>query len=106
LTRQAPRAPVRTCIGCRIRREQHELLRLARTPDGIRFDPDGRLPGRGTYLCPDRACIDDAARRDAGALRRALRGGSVAEAVAALRAARETVVQHQVPDGTVRSENA
>jgi uncharacterized protein len=104
--RQAPRAPVRTCIGCRTRRGKHELLRLARTPEGIRFDPDGRLPGRGAHLCPDETCIDAAARRDAGALRRALRGGSAAEAATALETARRRVVQHQVPDGTVRSENA
>jgi len=114
--REAPREPVRTCVACRAARPQRELLRLARTPDGIRFDTSGRLPGRGAYLCPETPCLDTAAHRGAAALRRALRGGSEAEMLAALASIRDQGhgpttgnhqdVQHQVPDSTVRSENA
>ena len=102
----APRAPVRTCVGCRRAREQHDLLRIARTPDGVRFDPDGRLPGRGAYLCPDPNCIAAARRRGASPLRRALRGTEEAAANVALDQLEANVVSHQVPAGTKRSENA
>ncbi len=102
----APRTPVRTCVGCRRRRPQDELLRLARTPWGIRCEAGRRLPGRGAYVCPDPNCIDMTSRRDAGALRRALRGGTADEATLALEGARAMVEAHQVPEGTVRSENA
>ena len=42
-----------------------------RAPDGtVQADPGGRAPGRGAYVCHDRACIDAAITR--GALARAL----------------------------------
>jgi uncharacterized protein len=88
LVREAPRQPTRTCVGCRTARPQQDLLRLAATPDGIRFDHRRRLPGRGAYLCPDPGCIDAATRRGASTLRRALRGAPEAETVAALEAIR------------------
>ena len=102
----APRAPVRTCVGCRRARPKRALLRIARTPEGVRVDPDARRPGRGAYLCPDRDCIAAARRRGAGPLRRALRGAGADEANAALDHLEAIVVHHQVPAGTVRSENA
>lgn len=91
-------------MGCRTTRPQGELLRLARTPDGVRFDPTQRLDGRGAYLCPDPTCVAAATRRGAGPLRRALSGAPEAEVRAALDALRTEVVQ--VPVSTVRSENA
>ena len=49
------RFPVRTCVACRARRAQAELLRLARGTDGLlELDPERRIPGRGWYLCSDR----------------------------------------------------
>lgn len=105
-------APARTCVGCRSNRPKDTLLRFARTPAGVRFDPERRLPGRGAYLCPQPTCLDAASRRDAAGLRRALRGAPHAEVTAALAAARSQIgrqhqgVHHQVPQGTVRSESA
>ena len=65
--------PQRTCVGCRVRRPQPALLRVARRPDGtVCLDTDGRGPGRGAYLCPDTACVAQAERRRA--FNRALRG--------------------------------
>jgi uncharacterized protein len=102
----------RTCVGCRTARPKDELVRLAQTPDGVRFDPRRRLPGRGAYLCPHPTCIDAATRRNAAGLRRALRGvpeAELSEALAALRSEigrRHQGVHHQVPEGTVRSESA
>jgi uncharacterized protein len=78
-------------------RPKDELLRLARTPSGVRFDPDHRLPGRGAYLCPAAACVTTARRRDAAAIRRALRGAPVDEVLAALDALPTEVLRHQVP---------
>ncbi|MFN2489937.1 MAG: YlxR family protein [Actinomycetota bacterium] len=72
--------PIRTCVGCRRRRGQAEMLRVARSPDGtIAVDPkvsggperSSRGAGRGAYLCADRACVEQAMSRRA--LRRALR---------------------------------
>lgn len=80
-------APQRTCVGCRRLRAKGELLRIARTPAGVRFDPHQLLPGRGAYVCPDPDCIAAAARRGATNLRRALRGAGEIEVRVALDAA-------------------
>lgn len=56
--------PERSCIGCRRKRAQHELIRL-RVEDGrVRLATPG-APGRGAYLCPDPACLEAAGRRRA-----------------------------------------
>ena len=48
------RIPVRTCVACRARRPQAELLRIAKGPNGL--EPDGmrKLEGRGWYVCKDK----------------------------------------------------
>jgi uncharacterized protein len=105
LSDTALRAPVRMCVACRTVRPQDELLRVARTPNGVCADGETRRPGRGAYVCPDTDCIATARRRDASLLRRALRGGSGSEIDAAL----DTLsgkVRSEVPEGTVRSEHA
>jgi predicted RNA-binding protein YlxR (DUF448 family) len=43
--------PVRTCVGCRSRREQPELLRFVRQGDRWAADGRRRSAGRGSYLC-------------------------------------------------------
>ncbi len=49
--------PIRTCVGCRRRREKVELLRWVVDRDGIaRPDPEARLPGRGAYVCRSPEC--------------------------------------------------
>lgn len=50
--------PVRTCIGCRERKEKKTLIRLVKKEEGIEIDPTGKKAGRGFYLCPNRECID------------------------------------------------
>ena len=62
--------PIRSCAGCRRRRPQPELVRIAAGPGGVvavdAWDPESRrsiarrLPGRGTYVCPARDCIERA----------------------------------------------
>ncbi|MFP3902205.1 MAG: YlxR family protein [Acidimicrobiia bacterium] len=63
---------MRTCIGCRRRRPQAELVRFVRAADGSVIR-GRRLPGRGAWLCSD---TEDACRRAAerrGAFARAFR---------------------------------
>ena len=43
--------PVRTCVGCRTRREQPGLLRFVRRDAGWTADGRRRSAGRGVYLC-------------------------------------------------------
>ena len=61
---QERRQPQRTCLGCRQVMDQAKLIRFVRAPDGeILADLQGRLPGRGAYLCNNRECIAEALRR-------------------------------------------
>lgn len=65
------RVPERTCIACGTKSMKSALIRLAPGPEGARFDPGGRLPGRGAYLCLRAAC--DKAELRSGRLSYALR---------------------------------
>jgi len=62
-------APLRMCVGCRLRAPASELIRFvaAGTGDDLRLlpDPSRRLPGRGAHLHPDPACFALAERRRA-----------------------------------------
>lgn len=50
--------PQRSCISCRVSKDNNHLLRYVRSPDGeIVADPDGRLPGRGAYTCLSSVCL-------------------------------------------------
>jgi predicted RNA-binding protein YlxR (DUF448 family) len=63
---------LRTCLGCRHPQGRDGLIRIVRGPEGEAvFDPDGRLPGRGSYVCPTPACVG---ALTAGALGKVLRG--------------------------------
>jgi predicted RNA-binding protein YlxR (DUF448 family) len=67
-----PRAPVRTCVGCREEGAKSTLVRLVRATDGtVQPDPAGRASGRGAYLHSTQGCIEQARRRRA--LERALK---------------------------------
>lgn len=56
--------PQRTCLGCRQVKDQDQLIRVVRSPDGeLLTDLRGRLPGRGAYLCNSRSCIEAAVNR-------------------------------------------
>ena len=55
---QKKHIPIRTCIGCRQRREKKEMIWLTVAREGV-VRVDGRKPhaGRGFYLCPDLQCL-------------------------------------------------
>lgn len=64
-------APERTCVGCRRRREQRELVRLVRESGRVVPARPG-APGRSAYLCPELRCLEAAEKKRAFA--RAFRG--------------------------------
>jgi uncharacterized protein len=66
-----PLGPVRTCVGCRTRAAQADLLRVVAVDGVLTPDPRRRLPGRGASVHPDPRCVDLAEKRRAFA--RALR---------------------------------
>lgn len=50
--------PQRQCVSCKERKDKKDLLRIVVMPDGsLVYDPTGKLPGRGSYLCRNRDCI-------------------------------------------------
>lgn len=56
--------PQRSCIGCREVREQSDLIRFVRAPDGaLLVDYRHKLPGRGAYTCLNRQCLERAVSR-------------------------------------------
>lgn len=64
-------APVRTCIGCRERTEKSQLLRVVARDGAVAIDHRQIMPGRGAYLHPRPACLEQALKRRS--LGRALR---------------------------------
>jgi len=83
--------PERSCVGCRQRAAKTELLRIARTPEGVRADPVGSAPGRGAYIHRDAGCVGAALRK--GGLARALRTELAQEELARLRTEIEEALQ-------------
>jgi uncharacterized protein len=54
--RRVKHVPQRTCVGCRQIMAKRALIRVVRTPEGLRVDPTGKNAGRGAYLHDNRAC--------------------------------------------------
>ena len=53
--------PQRTCVVCRRTLSKRTLNRIVRSPDGnVMYDPTGKAPGRGAYLCDDPDCWEKA----------------------------------------------
>ncbi len=56
--------PLRICVGCQERKEKKNLLRIVKTVTGsIEFDPTGKKPGRGAYICSDAECLNKAVKK-------------------------------------------
>lgn len=49
---------------------KRSLIRIVRTPEGVRIDPTGKLAGRGAYLHDQRSCWEKGLK---GALAHALK---------------------------------
>jgi predicted RNA-binding protein YlxR (DUF448 family) len=67
---------MRTCVGCRVVRPQAELLRT-RCPGGRVAATDSARTGRSAYVCPSRACVEQAVRK--GGFKRSFRSNAVAD---------------------------
>ena len=56
--------PQRSCLGCREVRPKNELLRFVLDPEGTLLpDIARKLPGRGSYTCFCRDCLETALKR-------------------------------------------
>jgi predicted RNA-binding protein YlxR (DUF448 family) len=62
--------PQRTCVGCRETLPKRELIRVVRTPEGVRIDQTGKLDGRGAYMHDRKSCWEQALK---GSLANALK---------------------------------
>ena len=61
----APRPPVRTCVGCRARAHQGDLLRVVVVAGRLVPDPHRDHSGRGAYVHPTGTCVSTALARKA-----------------------------------------
>ncbi len=52
--------PQRTCVGCREVLPKRELMRIVRTPEGVVYDPTGKVKARGAYLHKKKSCWERA----------------------------------------------
>ena len=53
--------PLRMCVGCREMKPKKELIRVVKSPEGeISIDLKGKSPGRGAYVCRNKACFEKA----------------------------------------------
>jgi len=64
--RRTKHIPQRTCVGCRQVLAKRQLMRIARTSDGVIYDPTGKASGRGAYLHDQRSCWERAIKGDLG----------------------------------------
>jgi len=61
---QAKYIPERKCIACRTVKPKTELLRVTLLEGELRADPEGRLPGRGCYVCKTSECLKTATTKN------------------------------------------
>ncbi len=55
--------PLRKCIGCNEMKEKSALIRIVRNKEGVmNVDTNGKLPGRGAYICNRVECFDMAVK--------------------------------------------
>jgi len=51
----------RTCMGCNLKKDKRELIRLVFNKNGEMFvDETGKAQGRGAYICDDIKCLEKA----------------------------------------------
>lgn len=52
---------IRTCIGCRKKKEKYDLIRIIKNTNGeFVVDLSGRMEGRGAYICKNEECLKKA----------------------------------------------
>lgn len=66
------KVPIRTCTGCGAKRPKNKMIRVgAGVNEWSVVSGPGKVPGRGTYLCMELNCLDQAMKK--GGLSRSLR---------------------------------
>ena len=68
--RRSKHIPRRTCVGCRETLPKRALIRIVKSPEGVKVDLSGKANGRGAYLHDQRSCWE---RGIKGALDHALK---------------------------------
>ena len=54
---------MRKCVGCGEMKPKKELIRILRTEEEeFVIDTTGKKNGRGAYLCPQKACFEQAVK--------------------------------------------
>jgi predicted RNA-binding protein YlxR (DUF448 family) len=89
---QHKRLPERTCLGCHQIRPKSHLIRLVCGANSqVMVDRQGKLPGRGGYVCAQRSCVEAAVKgaRLREALRHEVHPGPVDELVRMMASALE-----------------
>ncbi|MDN5354092.1 MAG: uncharacterized protein PWQ09_848 [Candidatus Cloacimonadota bacterium] len=54
---KAGHIPMRTCVICRQKKPQLQLLRFGKTASGVVYDLKHKLSGRGFYVCISNKCL-------------------------------------------------
>ncbi len=58
---QTKKVPMRMCVGCGEMKPKRSLLRIVKTPeDTIKIDLNGKMNGRGAYVCASAECLNKA----------------------------------------------
>ena len=66
MIKRMAKEPERTCLGCRAKKPQSTLIRLALDNSRVVFDHDRALGGRGGWLCRNSAaCLSQVLKKNA-----------------------------------------
>ncbi len=58
---QTKKVPMRMCVGCGEMKPKRSLIRVVKTPeDEIKIDLNGKMNGRGAYICASTECLSNA----------------------------------------------
>jgi len=60
--RRKKHVPQRTCVGCREVLPKRALIRIVKSPEGVKVDVTGKAHGRGAYLHDERSCWEKGIR--------------------------------------------
>ena len=55
---KAGHIPLRTCVVCRQKKEKEDLIRFGVLNNEIIYDLNGKLEGRGNYVCDRNECLE------------------------------------------------
>lgn len=52
--------PERTCVGCGIKNEKNQFVRIVKHNNSVDIDKTGKKDGRGAYICNNIECVNKA----------------------------------------------